>query len=43
MARSRRWQEMAKKMGIEIVFDEDLERARKERLIAVAQAEFLGE
>lgn len=34
---------MAAKMKIEVVTDEDLERQRKERALAVAQAEFLGD
>lgn len=34
---------MAEKMGIEVITDETLERQRRERALAVAQAEFLGD
>ncbi len=34
---------MAEKMNIEVITDEDLERQRKERALAVAQAEFMGD
>lgn len=34
---------MAEKMGIEVITDEILEKQRKDRALAVAQAEFLGD
>ena len=42
MKRQRKWKEMATKLGISIVTDEDLEKARMDRALAVAEAEFLG-
>jgi len=34
---------MAEKLGIDIVTDEQLEQQRRDKLLAVAQAEFLGD
>jgi len=43
MARQRRWRSMAEKMNIEIQVDPELERKRKEKLLAVAMQDFLGD
>jgi hypothetical protein len=43
MARTRKWKDMAAKMKIAVVTDEDLEKQRMERALAVAQAEFLAD
>ena len=43
LARNRKWMNMAEKMGIEVITDEILEKQRKDRALAVAQAEFLGD
>jgi len=43
MARNRRWKELAAKMGIEVDVDPALEQQRKDKLLAVAMQDFLGD
>jgi hypothetical protein len=43
MQRNRRWREMAEKMNIPIEVDPVKEQQRKDRLLAVAMQDFLGD
>lgn len=43
LPRVRAWKDLAKKLGVEIVEDEELARARLNKALAAVQADLMGD